>query len=371
MTNNNDSGKKLNAGCIKIFQFLRLLYDNEAYYSRVVEIFKDEVSSKNEPNSNNIQVVINKYVNALKIFGIKIVKEKKKYKLLSSLYSMDLTSDDIKSISILLSSTENFPDRKLGGNVKDFIDKIELRMNNEDKNTLNSLVKNSNYDFSFYYTDLREQINQCLELAEHSRMVNLVYLNKKKEKKIKCKVKDVIFESKTVYLLVHDVMARENIQIALPDILSIDDTLANTVEAKEYNTTVVFILKGRLAKTYHLKSGEESEPLENGDLRVTTHEGEPLDMLLSRLMRYSTSCEVIYPKFIKEKMIALINDTLSNYEEDLDLEKIAKEKKAKKTKAILKDQRVKHDRKTRNYTVPNSRNLLSDDAGSNTKRKSS
>lgn len=370
MTNNNDNGKKLNAGCIKIFQFLRLLYDDEAYYSRVVEIFKDEVSSKNEPNSNNIQVVINKYVNALKIFGIKIVKEKNKYKLLSSLYSMELTSDDIKSISILLSSTENFPDKKLGGNVKDFINKIELRMNNEDKNTLNSLVKNSNYDFSFYYTDLREQINQCIDLAEHNRIVNLVYINKKKEKQIKCRVKEVIFESKTVYLLVHDTLARENIQIALPNILSIDDTLANTMDTKEYNTTVVFNLKGRLAKTYQLKPGEDSEPLANGDLKVTTHEGEPLEMLLSRLMRYSTSCEVTYPKFIKDKMIALINDTLSNYEEDLE-EKLVEEKKVKKTKSILKDSRAKNGRKSRNYTISNTGNLLSDDAGSNTRRKNS
>ena len=337
-TDNDNNSKKLNAGCIKIFQFLQLLYEDEAEYGRVVEIFKDEVSVKNA-SSNNIQVVINKYVNALKIFGIKITKEKNKYKLLSSLYSMKLSVDDIKSMSILISSTENFPDKKSGSSVKEFLNKIELRMKNEDKNTLNSLIKNSNYDFSFYYTDLREQINQCLELAEHNRTINLVYLNKKKEKKIKCNVKEVIFESKTAYLLVYDMVARENLQIALPHILSIDDSPASMMNAADSTTTVVFRLKGRLAKTYNYREGEKctKEFTKDGEELVVVTRDEPVDLLLSRLMRYSTSCEIVSPKFIKEKMVALINDTLSNYDEDLDTENQEPVKRTRKSKAILKD----------------------------------
>lgn len=332
--NNNDNGKKINVGCIKIFQFLQLLYEDEAEYSRVVEIFKDEISSKNASNSNNIQVVINKYVNALKIFGIKIVKEKNKYKLLSSLYSMKLSSDDIKSISILMTSTENFPDKKSGNSVKEFLNKIELRMNNEDKNTLNSLIKNSNYDFSFYYTDFREQINKCLELAEYGRIVNLVYLSKKKEKKIKCRVKEVIFESKTAYLLVYDMVARENVRIALPHIYSIDDSPASSIDVNEPTTTVVFRLKGRLAKTYHYRNGEKVT--QDGDEIVVVTRDEPIDLLLSRLMRYSTSCEIVSPKFIRARMLAMINDTLSNYEQE-DTQKAKPEKTVKKTNMILKD----------------------------------
>lgn len=313
MTYNNDN-KKLNAGCIKIFQFLQLLYEDEADYQRVVEIFKDEISTKNAQNSNSIQVLINKYINALKIFGIKIIKEKNKYKLQSSLYSMKLSTDDIKSMSILLASSQNFPDKKSGDTVKEFIDKIELRMSNEDKNILSTYIKNSDYDFSFYYSDLREQINKCIELAEHNRIINLVYLNKKKEIKLKCKVKDVIFDSRTAYLMVYDRISRENIKIAIPNILSIDDSPASTVNTTESTTTVVFKLKGRLAKTYHLRPGEKSTP--EGDNLIVVTRDEPIESLLSRLIRYSTDCEIQSPKFLRDKMFTLINDMLKNYDEE-------------------------------------------------------
>ena len=73
---------KLNDGCLKIFRLLNLLYEDKADYNSVVEIFKDDL---NEQSTNNIQVVLNKYMNALKVFGIKLKKVKNKYKLQSSL----------------------------------------------------------------------------------------------------------------------------------------------------------------------------------------------------------------------------------------------------------------------------------------------
>ena len=91
------NSKKLNAGCLKIFQLIKLLYEDKAEYSSVIEIFKDEI---NEQSTNNIQVNINKYINTLKIFGMKIVKENHKFKLLSSLYSLDMNVEDLKSLAI-------------------------------------------------------------------------------------------------------------------------------------------------------------------------------------------------------------------------------------------------------------------------------
>ena len=125
---------KLNDGCIKIFKLLILLYEDKADYNSVVEIFKDDLS---EQSTNNIQVVLNKYINTLKVFGIKIKKYKNKYTLQSSLYSMGYNIDDLKSISILINSTKNFPDTKITQDLNEFINSLTLRMNNEDKNKLN------------------------------------------------------------------------------------------------------------------------------------------------------------------------------------------------------------------------------------------
>ena len=146
---------KLNDGCLKIFRLLNLLYEDKADYNSVVEIFKDDL---NEQSTNNIQVVLNKYMNALKVFGIKLKKVKNKYKLQSSLYSMNYTLDDLKSISILIKSVKTFPDEQITKDINDFLQSLLLRMDNYDKNKLNYL--NQNYDFSFYYTNLREKIEQ-------------------------------------------------------------------------------------------------------------------------------------------------------------------------------------------------------------------
>ena len=115
------NNKKLNEGCLKIFQLLKLLYEDKADYDNVVEIFKDEIE---EQTTNNIQVNLNKYINTLKIFGIKIKKEKHKYKLLSSLYSMKFSIEDLKSISILVSSLQKFPEVELTEDIKEFVSSL-------------------------------------------------------------------------------------------------------------------------------------------------------------------------------------------------------------------------------------------------------
>ena len=79
----DSKNEKINIGCLKIFKLLYLLYQDKAYYKDVVEIFKDEIEEK---SPNNIQVILNKNMNALKVFGLKIQKENNKYKLCNSIY---------------------------------------------------------------------------------------------------------------------------------------------------------------------------------------------------------------------------------------------------------------------------------------------
>ena len=59
---------KLNDGCIKMFKLLLLLYQDKADYESVKDIFKNDFDD--EQSTNNIQVVLNKYLNTLKVFGI-------------------------------------------------------------------------------------------------------------------------------------------------------------------------------------------------------------------------------------------------------------------------------------------------------------
>lgn len=303
--------KKLNDGCLKIFLFLKLLYADEAYYDKVLEIFKDEIK---DMTTNYHQVCLNKYINTLKVFGIKIKKEKLKYTLVNSVYNMDISPSDLKSLGILANSLSGFSD-KLQNGAKGFLKEIEFRLNNKDKNTLNSLYGNSEYDFSFYYSNLREQIAECERICSENYMINLVYLKNNKEKNCKCTPKEVIYDCKDAYLLVHDTMKHVNLEVPVSSILSIMK-LPQMSGSVEFNTTVVFKLKNRLAKIYRLKEGETSKGLnDNGELIVVNNK-ECRDKLMHRLLRYTYNCEVVSPKDFRDEMIKLLGETLDNYKNE-------------------------------------------------------
>lgn len=292
-----------------------LLYNDEADYNAVYNIFKTDIIEDgkvyDEKKLNNlIQVVINKYINALKVFGIKIRKEKHKYKLESSLYSVEYSTNDLKALSLIVGASKNLPDTNIAGNIEKLKANLFLRMCNSNKNTFNFL--STQKDFSFFYTDLKDQILQCKNYCNDNVILDITYLKRNKDIHTKCKPKEITYDVKTAYLNVYDIVKKENIEIALPNILSIN-VMPNRSTCYESPTTVVFKLKGRLAKIYKLKDGEKLQDKKDGEI-IISNSGEPLDKLFSRLMRYADLCEIITPKFIRNDMINLINDTLRLYE---------------------------------------------------------
>ncbi len=305
------NNKKLNEGCLKIFHLLELLYNDKADYDSVVSIFKDEID---ETSVNTIQVNLNKYFNTLKIFGIKIKKENNKFKLLSSLYSMNFTIEHLKAISLLTTSVNSFPDIDLTQDVNEFLQSLEARMNNEDKNKLNELKQNTPTDNSFYYTDLREQIKECEQVCKENCKITVIYKKRKKEIRCKCTPKDVVYDSKNAYLKVHDYIKHNLIEIPINSILTIikSPSVASTIEM---NTTVIYKLKNRLAKTYKLKEDETSEGFDEDGNQTIINKSGNIDNLIPRLLRYSYDCEIISPKHLREEMKRIINETISLYEE--------------------------------------------------------
>ena len=293
-----------------------LLYNDEADYSSVYNIFKSDIAEEDktydEKKLNNlIQVVINKYTNALKVFGVKVRKERNKYKLDSSLYSVDYSLNDLKALSILLGASKNIPDEEICENISDLKSSLFLRMNNSNKSTFSSLI--SDKDFSFFYTDLKKQIQDCKKFCKDNVVLDLTYLLKSKTIRCKCKPKEVTYDVKTAYLNVYDLNKKENIEIALPNILSIEimpNRSANCGSA----TTVTFKLKGRLAKTYKLKEGEKLLDKKDDEI-IVANSGEPLDKLYARLMRYTDLCEILSPKYIRDEMITLLNETIKLYQD--------------------------------------------------------
>ena len=101
-------------------------------------------------------------------------------------------------------------------------------------------------------------------------------------------------------------------EIPLDNIKSISQ-LPSSASPTAVPYTVVYKIKNRLAKNYKMRNWERLDKIEPDGSHVIVNKNEDFDVLIRRLMKYGTECEVISPKFIKEEIINQINKTLSNY----------------------------------------------------------
>lgn len=303
--------QKLNDGCIKIFKLIKLLYEDKADYQSVIDIFIDDFNE--DQTTNNIQVILNKYLNTLKVFGLNVVKENNKFILKNGLYSIPFSNDDLISIGILTKLSENFPDKDISQNIQKLLQELNFRMDESHKNKLKNISKN--YNFSFFYSNLEEKIDYCKQICKENFVVVIIYLKNNEEVKCKCTPKEIIYEPEGAFLKVYDAISHENINIPITNILTISKQpqIANSTEL---TTTVVYKLKNRLAKTYKIKENEYSDGYDKDGNLTIINKNEPFDILLKRLMRYSFNCEIISPKHLRIKMLEQINKTLEQYKDE-------------------------------------------------------
>ena len=77
--------------------------------------------------------------------------------------------------------------------------------------------------------------------------------------------------------------------------------------------SVIFNLKGNLAKRYSLRENERLLPDSAPDTITVSNRGENKEVLFARLLRYDDQCEIITPKSYRAEMHKIICDTLHNY----------------------------------------------------------
>ena len=301
--------EKYNDSCVTIFEFLKLLSVGEANYKDVLKLFSDKMTE----GKSNPHVILNKYLNTLKIFGIKVKKNNNKYYLLNSPFKIDLGVDDLKIISMLKESLQVLHGGKTKKNFEEFLEALEIRYNEDTQNMAQSMGKVSG--FSFGFTELKEQIDLCEKYCEEQRKLNITYMNKNGEiEKLACSPVELVYNKRKICLKVHTQKNSQVIEIPLENINHVEQ-LPQIVSRPGSTTTVTFRVKGRLAKSYKLKENERLQSIEEDGSLVIVNQDEDFNNLFKRLMRYADYCEIISPRFVKDSMIKLIDETIEHYEE--------------------------------------------------------
>ena len=142
--------EKYNDSVLKIFQLLKLLSAGEVPFSDVINIFADEVDGV----KSNSHVVLNKYLNTLKIFGLKVKKKKSMYYLINTPFSMELDEEELKAVLLLKSASELLPEGKAKDSFNKFINDLEIRFSENTKSLLQSIATDDNFDLSIYFSKL-------------------------------------------------------------------------------------------------------------------------------------------------------------------------------------------------------------------------
>lgn len=296
--------EKYNEACIKIFDMLKLLSKGTAHYDDIIELFDGE-----ESNGSASHVILNKYLNTLKIFGINVYKSKNIYHLQNSFFSINLNDNEIKLLQKLKNTSSHLSNQKQKELFNEFIKDIERRLTNSSQELLNNELSDSTTKNSTY-KDLLEQFeNACFENTK----LEISFEVGTKTHKVICTPKETNYSNGKYYFAVFNHINRQNFEIPVEKIRAIK-ILPTISNYENIQTTVVFQIKGSLAKSYQLKEGETSngEFDKDGWLTIISRK-ETTDDLIKRLMRYNSNCRIISPKHVKERMISTIDDTLANY----------------------------------------------------------
>lgn len=308
------TSKKFNNSAIIMLKLLQLLYEDDATYENVVELFQSDEYKTN----NNLSVNINKYLNALKVYGFKITKVRNKFILKNKLIPLDITEKDILALSILSSIADNIPDKKVIETMKNIVKMFEARISTSYKNLLENNTQNSKYKFSNYFISQKDKIKLCEEICQENFLVDIKYIQEDEIITIKCNPAETIYTSNNAYLVANNISGNKRVEIPIKSIIEIKKSPQKAKENKISSNTVVYKLKNRLSKTYKLKENEHSNGYdENGNL-VVVCSGEDQEKLLQRLFRYSFDCEIISPTALRKEMKKRILETLNHYKEEGD-----------------------------------------------------
>lgn len=303
------TSKKISDTSIRVLETLKILSKSNVSVQDIINHFE-----KIDPN-NRIYTseVILKYINTLKVFGFRFVKEKDKYVLLNTPNQFDFDENDLKSVYLIDKYANVFPEDKIKIEINSFINNLRKKYSDNTILLAKNIDKPNPVSLGLNYSKYLDQIKKYEKYCQDKQRLKITYKNYK-EAIVTTMVEpsEIRYKNSEVYLNVYNALSAQVLDINFDSIIEIEQlpVKSNSVMMP---FSVTFRLKGRLAKSYKLHDGEKALQIEpKGDI-IILNQQEDRQQFLRRLMRYGENCEVISPQNIREEMYELIKSTLNNY----------------------------------------------------------
>lgn len=301
--------KKTSDTSIRVLETLKVLSKEKMRIQDIINHF-EKIDPENRIYTNE---VILKYLNTLKVFGFRIIKEKDQYVLLNMFNQFSMTENDLSALMLIEKSSKQFPEEKIKQELTAFVADIERRLSDSTKINMHKIKKLQSNNLNFEYTQHIDKIKEYEKYCIDGQRLKISYRDKAKNPStIIADPIEIKYVENNIFLSIYSPTSAQ-IQNLNFNLISKVEQLPLKSNASGICSCATFALKGRLAKAYKLHESERLLEKFSDEHIVILNQKEDRTSLLKRLMKYGDLCEVISPKSLREEMQDLIKMTLKQY----------------------------------------------------------
>lgn len=301
--------KKIGDASIRVLETLKLLYKSSASIQDIIRHF-EKIDAGNKVYTNE---VILKYINTLKVFGFKILKQKDKYVLLNVLDGFHFNEKDLKTVYLLGKYANLFPEESVKLEMNNFLRDLERRFDDNTKKLSQRIVSVSPKVFKLNYGEYEKQIKEYEKYCLDKQRLKIIYKNSKNAQvSIMIEPVEIKYFENEIYLSVYNQLSAQIQDININSIIRVEQLPLKSNPVSMYSS-VMFALTGALAKNYRLRADEKLAQVRIDGSVVIQNQKEDQGLLSRRLLRYGELCEVISPKSFRDEIKQLVQATFNQY----------------------------------------------------------
>ena len=281
---------KRNLSSMQVLKTLLALIEDNYTMSELIKVL-----NANEDDDVFNNSIISKYINTCRYCGINIPKIHNKYFVASMPFGLNITQKELNLIEFLENTAREKFSKKNYNLLQYVLQKISRFSNKQ-------IFRVEDANFEFISEIFKEAIKD-------SKKVRLLY---KVRKTIEGTPVSII-ENNNRFFFCIKIDSKEK-KIPVERIAGIEILSQKSFDPFS-EQSVIYKLKGDLAKRYIVKDDEQLfDAKEDGEITIV-NKSQDKGALISRLLRYDSCCEIVHPKNFREDFINIIKATLENYGE--------------------------------------------------------
>ena len=304
---------KISNTCLRVFEVIKLLIQKPYTIEELITL----LSEKEDNRNIYTQETIIKYITTLRVMGLNVAKEKRKFVLKKYPIDLNLNEKELKTLEKIENYIINEKQQSCCTEFKKLIGTLEKCFDNETTNRYNTNFSFLSVEKSVNNLNDIPLINKFEKICNDQQKLKIDYvdINTKNTDTYYLEPKCVKIINRQGFLQAYDTETNE---IKLFLLRNIRKVVQRPQKARQmwYSNEVIYRLDSEFAKIYKLKTEEKLLSQESDGSIIIQNCEDDKETFLRRLLKYTTHCEIIRPEKYRKKMLALIENTIDIYKED-------------------------------------------------------